>query len=172
MARVKVSRELALKGFVTSLLETFGGGDNKVFTRANVEQIGKDNGVGFTMFASQSQGFGKMTRLGQGQYTIPASWMTGKSPWEGDTEVIPVAKVEKTKKVVAADGDDAPKAKRVKKVVEPEVVEVAETITTSVKKNIEKNNKKALTKKELFEKAKAEIAKKKAKTAEATETAE
>jgi hypothetical protein len=171
MARVKVSRELALKGFVTSLLETFGGGDNKVFTRANVEQIGKDNGVGFTMFASQSQGFGKMTRLGQGQYTIPASWMTGKSPWEGVTEVIPVAKVEKTKKV-AADGDVAPKAKRVKKTVEPEVVEVTETITTTVKKNIEKNNKKALTKKELFEKAKAEIAKKKAKTADATETSE
>jgi hypothetical protein len=85
--------------------------------------------------------------------------------------VIPVAKVEKTKKV-AVDGDVTPKAKRAKKTVEPEVVEVAETITTTVKKNIEKNNKKALTKKELFEKAKAEIAKKKAKTADATETSE
>jgi hypothetical protein len=169
MARVKVSRELALKGFVMSLKETFGGGGNNIFIRENVDAIAKKTGqLGFITFATV---YGKLTRVRQGVYTIPDSWMNGESPWDGITEVIPVAKVEKTKKV-AVDGDVAPKAKRAKKTVEPEVVEVAETITTTVKKNIEKNNKKALTKKELFEKAKAEIAKKKAKTADATETSE
>lgn len=152
MARVKVSRELALKGFVTSLMETFGAKDNKVFTRSNVETIGNSNGVGFTMFASQNSGYGKMTRLGQGQYTIPDSWSNGKAPWEGVTEVIPVAKIQKSAKSKTA----APKSRR----SEPlEEVEVA--VVTSIKKNIEKNNKKIMTKAELFEKAKAEIAKKK-----------
>lgn len=172
MARVKITRELALQGFVTSLSETFGGGDNKVFTRANVEEIGKTNGVGFTMFASRNQGYGKMTRLGQGQYTIPDSWVTGKAPWEGVTEVIPVAKVHKPAKVKTDDGS-APKTKRVfwtnKKIVEPEVVEVELPIVTSIKQNIEKNNKKIMTKKELFEKAKAAIAEKKMKTVEVGE---
>ena len=167
MARVKITRELALQGFVTSLSETFGvGGDNKIFTRANVEEIGKSNGVGFTMFASRNQGYGKMTRLGQGQYTIPDSWVTGKAPWEGVTEVIPVAKVQKPAKV-KTDVDSAPKTKRVrtnKKIVDPEVVEVEVPIVTSIKKNIEKNNKKIMTKKELFEKAKEAIAKKKMTT--------
>jgi hypothetical protein len=158
MARVKVSRELALKAFVTSLMETF---DTKTFTRANVEEIGKTNGIGQTLFASQGQGYGKMTRIGQGQYVIPDSWMSGKAPWEGVTEVVPVAKAEKAPKA-PKDKDVTPKVKKSKKSVEPEAVEVAETITSSVKKNVDKMNaKRAMTKKELFEKAKAEIAKKK-----------
>lgn len=168
MARVKVSRELALKAFVTSLMETFV--DAKTFTRANVEQIGKTNGIGQTMFASQGQGYGKMTRLGQGQYAIPDSWMTGKAPWEGVTEVVPVAKAEKAPKA-SKTKDAAPKAKKTKKSETTEAVEVAETITSTVKKNLDKANaKRAMTKKELFEKAKAEIAKKKVKSAEATPT--
>jgi hypothetical protein len=117
------------------------------------------------MFASQNQGYGKMTRLGQGQYTIPDSWVTGKAPWEGMTEVIPVAKVQKPTKV-KIDGF-APKTKNImrartnKKIVETKVVEVAPPIATSIKKNIVKNDKKIMTKKELFEKAKEAIAKKK-----------
>lgn len=171
MARVKVSRELALKGFVTSLMETFGGSDAKVFTRVNVEVIGKSNGVGFTMFASQNQGYGKMTRLGQGQYTIPDSWVNGKAPWEGMTEVIPVAKVQKTTKVKTVG--DGPKTKRSnKKIVKPTVVEVAVPIVTSIKNNIEKNNKKIMTKKDLFEKAKAAIAAKKKMKTTAVEAGE
>lgn len=157
MARVKISRELALKAFVTSLMETFV--DAKTYTRSNVEQIGKTNPIGQTMFASQGQGYGKMTRIGQGQYMIPDAWMTGKSPWEGVSEVVPVATTKPPMEPEATES--APKTKKVKaaKKAEVEEVEVAERITSSVKKNIQK----ATSKKELFEKAKEVLAKKKQK---------
>ena len=159
MARVKVSRELALKAFVDSLMETFV--DAKTFSRANVEQIGKTNPIGQTMFASQGQGYGKMTRIGQGQYAIPDSWMTGKSPWEGVVEIVPVATTKAPK--APKSTDSAPKTKKAK-TPKIEEVEVAERITSSVKKNIQK----AASKKELFEKAKDLLAKKKQKTSVAT----
>lgn len=145
MARVKISREFALKAFVASLMETFV--DAKTFTRANVEQIGKTNGLGQMMFASQSQGYGKMTRLGQGMYVIPENWLNGNSPWEGVTEIVPVAKETKPK---------APKEKKSKKEDET-VVEAAPPVEPEVSKPA----KTKLTKQELLEKAKQEIAKKK-----------
>jgi hypothetical protein len=145
MARVKISRELAMKAFVMSLKETFGKGGNNTFIREQVDIIAKKTGqLGFVTFATA---YGKMTRVRQGVYTIPPSWMTGNAPWEGVTEIVPVAKETKPK---------APKEKKSKKEDET-VVEAAPPVEPEVSKPA----KTKLTKQELLEKAKQEIAKKK-----------
>lgn len=144
MARVKISRELAMKAFVMSLKETFGKGGNNTFIREQVDIIAKKTGqLGFVTFATA---YGKMTRVRQGVYTIPPSWMTGNAPWEGLTEIVPGSKVTNPK---------APKEKKSKK--NETVVEVAPPVEPQVPKPA----KTKLTKQELLEKAKQEIAKKK-----------
>jgi hypothetical protein len=147
MARVKINRELALKSFVESLVATFG---DREYTRSQVEQIGKSNGVGQTAFASKTNGYGELTRLGQGTYSIPKQWNSGTAPWTGVVADSP-APVNTTKpsKPSKAQKSKTPKAKTV------EVTEAPPKKNVAVKK--------VLSKKELMEKAKEVLATKKAK---------
>jgi len=153
MARTKVDRSLALKAFVDKLMANHPNAST--FTRADVEVVGKVQPIGFTEFASVSAGYGSSTRVGRGQYAIPSDWLAGKAPWTGvDASVdVPAPKASKTPKT--------PKTPKTKKTVATNVVETAVVAEPVMKKN--SNTKKSISKKELFEKAKAEIAKRKNK---------
>lgn len=83
MARTKIDRMEALKNFVETLKGKYPSA--KSYDRATVEGVGETNPVGFTAFASNANGYGKMTRLSRGMYVIPASWETGSAPWETAT---------------------------------------------------------------------------------------
>lgn len=150
MARTKVDRSLALKAFVDKLMANHPNAST--FTRADVEVVGKVQPIGFTEFASVSAGYGSSTRVGRGQYAIPSDWLAGKAPWTGvDASVdVPAPKASKT-----------PKTPKTKKTVATNVVETAVVAEPVMKKN--SNPKKSISNKELFEKAKAEIAKRKNK---------
>lgn len=151
MARTKVNRSLALKAFVDKLMANHPNAST--FTRADVEAVGKVQPIGFTEFASVSAGYGSSTRVGRGQYAIPSDWLAGKAPWTGvDASVdVPAPKTTKAPKAMKT-----PKAKNT---VETDVIETAVVTEPVMKKN--PNPKKSMSKKELFEKAKAEIAKRK-----------
>lgn len=152
MARTKVNRSLALKAFVETLMANHPNASS--FTRADVEAVGKINPIGQTEFASVAIGYGSKTRVGRGQYAIPSEWLADKAPWTGvdDSTPSPAPKTQKTQ---------APKMPKVTKTESAEIVETAVVAEPVVKKNF--NPKKSMSKKELFEKAKAEIAKRKSK---------
>lgn len=151
MARTMVNRSLALKAFVEALVAAHPKATT--FTRPDVEAIGKIHPIGFTEFASVANGYGSATRVGRGQYAIPAEWKGNKAPWAGVQETAPVVAKAKAKKA-------APEVAKTKtKKAAPEVAESAVVEEPKMKKNV--NPKKAMTKKELFEKAKNEIAKRK-----------
>lgn len=135
MARKKINRELALKAFVQTLSEKFG--EKTVFTRKQVEEAGNGNVLGRILFGSKKEGYGNLTGRGWGLYAIPEEWLKGKAPWEGVVE--PEITVKQPKQTTK-------KSKH---------VEVSEAVVNNTKANI----KRVLTKKELFEKAKAELAK-------------
>jgi hypothetical protein len=78
MARVKIDRMEALKKFVETLQSQYPTA--KSYDRTTVESMGETNPVGFTAFASGSNGYGKMTRLSRGMYIVPADWETN-APW-------------------------------------------------------------------------------------------
>lgn len=149
MARVKINRELALKSFCESLIATFG---TRSYTRSEVEQIGKTNGVGQTMFASKTIGYGESTRTGQGSYIIPEAWNSGSAPWEGIVVEVPVPKAAKPTK--------APKEVKEKK-VKAKQVEVADAPPAVQKVKV------AMSKKDLLAKAKEVVAANKKKAASA-----
>lgn len=159
MARTKVDRSLALKAFVDKLMANHPNAST--FTRADVEVVGKVHPIGFTEFASVSAGYGSSTRVGRGQYAIPSDWLAGKAPWTGvDASVdVPAPKAPKASK--APKAPKASKTPKTKKTVATNVVETAVVAEPVMKKN--SNPKKSISKKELFEKAKAEIAKRKNK---------
>lgn len=162
MARTKINPLIRLKEYVEALQSTFPGTMN--FNRKQIDQIGKTNMAGQLAFGSK-QGFGHLTKVGFGMYTIPSDWLNGKAPWVGVKEDAPVPSASKTPKTPKATKE--PKAPKTKKADVPETLEVAE----EKKPTIKVNPKKQLSKKELFEKAKAEIAKKKAAKVAANATA-
>lgn len=156
MARTKVNRSLALKAFVDMLMANHPNAST--FTRADVEAVGKVQPIGFTEFASVSAGYGSSTRVGRGQYAIPSDWLAGKAPWTGVDASVDAPTPKATK---ATKAPKEPKTPKAKKTVKTDVVETAVVAEPVMKKN--SNPKKSMSKKELFEKAKAEIAKRKNK---------
>lgn len=78
MARVKINQMDALKDFVNTLKTKYPNA--KTYDRATVEEVAKTNPAGFTQFASNANGYGKITRLSRGMYVIPSNWET-TPPW-------------------------------------------------------------------------------------------
>lgn len=164
MARTKVNSMIRLKEYVEALQATYPG--TTTFNRKQIDAIGKTNMIGQLAFGSK-QGYGYVTKIGYGMYSIPAEWLAGKAPWTGVEMEAPVASATKTPKTPKAPKLVKEKAPKVNKKAAATVTETAVTQEPTLKKNA--NPKKSMSKKELFEKAKAEIAKRKAKTAEAGE---
>lgn len=163
MARTKVNSMIRLKEYVEALQATYPG--TTTFNRKQIDAIGKTNMIGQLAFGSK-QGYGYVTKIGYGMYSIPAEWLAGKAPWTGIEAEVPVASAAKTPKTPKVSKEKVAKTPKAKK-TEVSVTETAVVTEPTLKKN--SNPKKSMSKKELFEKAKAEIAKRKAKTAEVGE---
>lgn len=159
MARTKVDRAIALKNFVDVLMANSPGA--KTFTRSDVEVVGKSNPIGQCEFASVAIGYGSQTRIGRGIYAIPSDWLADKAPWTGISENVVVASTKAPKTPKADNPAKEPKAKAKKAAAS--VDEVTETVVVEAPVTKKIDPKKALSKKELFERAKAEIANRKKK---------
>lgn len=90
MPRLKIDRLQSLKEFVNTLRETYP--TDSVFNRRQVEFVGLDNKIGMMAFTSESMGYGKMTRIGRGDYIVPIDWVRGNAPW--DVEERPAQRAE------------------------------------------------------------------------------
>ena len=99
MARTKIDNTQSLKNFVEALQEKYPNAVS--YDRATVEDIAKSNPRGLTMFASEKQGHGKLTRLSRGSYIIPKAWTNGEAPWDTVKEVVVEQKSPKSKKIAA-----------------------------------------------------------------------
>ena len=99
MAKTKINRTEALKNFVEALQEKYP--DTVSYDRAMLEDIASTNPHGLTMFASEKQGNGKLTRLSRGSYVIPKAWTNGEAPWDTVKEVVVEQKSPKSKKIAA-----------------------------------------------------------------------
>lgn len=166
MARTKVNRSLSLKAFVEALMAA--NPKAKTFTRQEVEAIGKINPIGQTEFASVGHGYGASTRIGRGQYAIPAAWLTDAAPWTGVEADAPVASVRPKTPKEPKQKVEKPMKEKKSKIKTDVSAETAMAPEPVMKKK--SDPKKTVTKKELFEKAKAEIAKRKSmKNTAATE---
>lgn len=77
MARKKIDRDLMLKNFVAALRTAYGAGP---YTRSQIQELGKMQPIGQSVYASTKGGFGNATRLSRGMYMTPASWATNP-PW-------------------------------------------------------------------------------------------
>ena len=80
MTSTKINRTEALKNFVEALQEKYP--DTVSYDRAMLEDIASTNPHGLTMFASEKQGNGRLTRLSRGSYIVPKAWLTGEAPWD------------------------------------------------------------------------------------------